>query len=207
GVLAVVDEADVEAKGLLEGVDIAVDRAGAPAFDDALGVAVADGGAEDAAAGNLSVRECLVGREAEAAVAGEIVATEGLPDVARLQLLAGLVGDALDHLAELDLQAARQAQPVALLEDVGDAALAGLAVDADDSLIGAAEIGWVDRQIGHFPEAAVALRPGGEALLDGVLMRAGEGREHQLAGIRMARIDRQLVAVLERADDLVDVAD
>src|SRR5262249_7897055 len=161
----------------------AVDRAGAPAFDDALGVAVADGGAQHAAANDLGVRQGLVANEAEAAVANEIFAGEGLPDVTRLQFLPTLVGNALDHLAELDLEATRQPQPVALLEDVGNAALAGLAVDADDGLVGAAEVGRIDRQVRHFPEAAVALRLGREALLDGVLVRAGEGREHQLAGI------------------------
>ncbi len=38
-------------------------------------------------------------------------------------------------------------------------------------------------------------------------MGAGESGEHELAGIGVARIDGQLVAMLEGADDLVDVVD
>src|SRR6185312_14237838 len=186
GVLAVVDDADVETVGVAEGVDIAVDRPGALAVDDALGVAVTDGGAEHAAAARHAVGQAAVADEAEAAVAVEVFALEGLPDVGGLQLLPGFVGDALDDLAELDLQPARQAQAVALLEDVGDAALAGLAVDADDGLVAAAEVGRIDRQVRHFPQAAVALGLGRQPLLDGVLVGAGEGREHKLAGIGMA---------------------
>ena len=107
---------------------------------------------------------------------------------------------ALDHLAELDLQPARQASPWPCSRMIGDAALARLAVDADHRLVAAAEIGW-DRSAGRaLPRlAAVALRLRRQALLDRVLVRAGEGGEHQLAGIGMARMDRQLVAVLDRS--------
>src|SRR5690606_35602278 len=48
---------------------------------------------------------------------------------------------------------------------------------------------------------------GVEALLDGVLVGAGEGRVDQVAHVRVARVDVHLVAVLPRATDLVDVGE
>jgi len=69
---------------------------------------------------------------------------------------------------------------VLALEQVGDAALAGLAVDAHDGLIGAAHVVGVDRQVRHFPDEVVdagrrgavrhILLHGVEPLLDGVLV-------------------------------------
>ena len=46
-----------------------------------------------------------------------------------------------------------------------------------------------------------------EALLDGVLVGAGERGVDQVAGVGVARVDRQLGAVLHRAPDLVDVGE
>src|SRR5258706_12023481 len=62
----------------------------------------------------------------------------------RRQLLAGLIRDRLDHLAELDLQQARQRHAEIALEQVGNAALARLAVDADDGFVSASEVGRID---------------------------------------------------------------
>src|SRR6185436_1986521 len=45
----------------------------------------------------------------------------------------------------------------------------------------------------------------GQAFLDSVLVRTGKSREHQFATVRMARVDWQLVAVLDGADDRIDV--
>ena len=47
----------------------------------------------------------------------------------------------------------------------------------------------------------------GEALVDGVLVRAGERREDQVAAVGVPLRDRQLVAVLHRPTDLVDVGE
>ena len=103
----------------------------------------------------------------------------------------------LHDLAELDLQAARQLEAVFALEQVGDAALARLAVDADHGLVAAAQVLRVDRQVGHVPDVAVLARR--EGLLDRVLVRARERGVDQVADVRMARMHRQLVAVLDRA--------
>ena len=51
-----------------------------------------------------------------------------------------VLGDVLDRLGELDLQAPRQVEAVLGLHHVRDAALAGLAVDANDRLVRAADV-------------------------------------------------------------------
>ena len=47
--------------------------------------------------------------------------------------------------------------------------------------------------------------PCGHALLDGVLVRTGKGSEHEVTGVRVARVHRQLRAFLDRACDAVDI--
>ena len=127
-----------------------------------------------------------------------------------------MVDAALDDAGELDLEPARQVQLVLGLHDVGDAALAGLAVDPDDGLVAAAEVVRVDRQVRDAPRrgrrrscpsAAASVVHRLEALLDGVLVRAGEGGEDEVAAVGVALAHRQLVAVLDGAADLVDVAE
>ena len=61
------------------------------------------------------------------------------------------VGVPLHRSAELDLQPARQVEVVLGLHDVGDAALAGLAVHPDDGLVAAADVLGVDGQVRHGP--------------------------------------------------------
>ncbi|GAA5706153.1 hypothetical protein Save01_07009 [Streptomyces avermitilis] len=100
-----------------------------------------------------------------------------------------------------------------VLQDVRDAALAGLRVDADDGLVGAADVLGVDRQVRDGPLDVVDRDALGgrvglhrvEALLDGVLVGAGEGGVDEVADVRVAGVDLHLVAVLGGAADLVDV--
>src|SRR6266853_2697027 len=129
------------------------------------------------------------------------------PDIRRAGLLAGAVGPVLDDAAEFDLKRARQLETVVGLQQIGDASLPRLAVDADHRLVGAAEILWIDWEVGHFPELVVALRQRLEALFDRVLVRARKRRVNQLAGIGMAGMHRQPVAILDRLDDRIDVGD
>src|SRR5690606_13518564 len=89
------------------------------------------------------------------------------------------------------------------LEQEGDPALARLAVDADDRLVAAADVRRIERQIGYLPRPVRLLRR--ESFLDGVLVRAGESREHEIAHVRMTWMDGQLVAVLHGARGSVDV--
>jgi hypothetical protein len=118
----------------------------------------------------------------------------------------------LDRLGELDLQPPRQVEAVLGLHHVGDAALAGLAVHPDHGLVRAADVSRVDRQVRHAPLGyspdVVALRVERlEALLDRVLVAAGERGVDQVAGVRVAGMHRQAVAVLGGAAQLVDVGD
>ena len=118
-------------------------------------------------------------------------------------------------LRELDLQPAGEGEAVLGLHDVGDAALAGLAVHPDDGLVGATDVGRVDGQVRHAPHLVVARAAGrlgvgvegGEALLDGVLVRARERGVDEVAHVGVALVHRQAVAVLGGAAQGVDVAD
>ena len=101
------------------------------------------------------------------------------------------------------------------LHDVGHPALAGLAVHPDHGLVGAADVLGVDGQVRHRPAEVVDVRVrrvgvdlhGVQALVDRVLVAAGERGVHQVAAVGVALTDRQLVAVLDGAADLVDVGE
>jgi predicted peroxiredoxin len=71
------------------------------------------------------------------------------PDVARRDFAAVGVGVLLDDAGKLDLKAARHDDAVLGFHQVGDAALARLAVDADHRVVAAAEVGRVDREVGN----------------------------------------------------------
>ena len=73
----------------------------------------------------------LVREELHRRVRVEVLALEGGPDLGRRDLGAGVLGDRLDRLGELDLQPPGQVEAVLGLHQVGDAALAALAVDPD----------------------------------------------------------------------------
>ena len=103
------------------------------------------------------------------------------------QLFVGVVGYALGGVAHRLFELGGQVEAVIFLQDIADAALARLAVDADDvRLVFPAHIRRVDGQIRHVPIAHVVLFAPLHALGDGVLMGAGEGREHERARIRLA---------------------
>ena len=91
-----------------------------------------------------------------------------------------------------------------LFEQVGHPALPDWLLTADDGVIAAAQIGRVDRQVKALPRSVGPLLR--EALLDGVLCEP-ENAEDQVARVRMARMDRQLVAVLGAAAHFVDVGE
>ncbi|OQV66803.1 hypothetical protein AK51_01625 [Serratia nematodiphila DZ0503SBS1] len=94
-----------------------------------------------------------------------------------------------------------------LLQQPGGAAFAGLAVDPDHRLIAATDIGGIERQVWHLPAAILPLPLCGETFLDRILMRTGEGGKHQLAGIRMARMHRQLIALFHHLHHLLQAAE
>ena len=145
----------------------------------------------------------------------QVLLGEDVPDLLRVHLTTLAVGDPLDRLREFDLQTARQHQSVIGLHDVGDAALAGLRVHPDHGLVVAADVLGVDGQVRHLPQDVVDV---GiclvriafhliQALVDGVLVAAGEGGVDQIATVRVPLGNLQLVAVLDRMPDLVDVGE
>ncbi|PQM49484.1 hypothetical protein C1Y40_00281 [Mycobacterium talmoniae] len=145
----------------------------------------------------------------------QVLLGERVPHLLGRDLAALPVGDLLDHLGKLDLQPARQHQAVIGLHDVGHPALAGLRVDPDHRLVGAPDVLGVDRQVGDLPEHVVDVGIGGvgvdlhgvQALVDRVLVAAGERGVHQVAAVGMPLGHPQLVAVLHGAPDLVDVGE
>src|ERR1700719_1642741 len=151
------------------------------AFDDALVAAIHDRRIDRAP---MSIGKRAVFDEIDLALT-EIRPAKHGPDIRRAGLLAGAVGPVLDDAAEFDLKRARHLETVVGLQQIGDAALPRLAVDADYRFVGAAEILWIDWEVGHFPELVVAPGQRVEALLDRVLMRARKRRVNQLAGIGM----------------------
>ena len=148
----------------------------------------------------------LVAEERVARCSGEVLGLERLPHHDRADLGAGVLGDVLDRLGELDLHPPRQVEAVLGLHHVGDAALAGLAVDADHRLVRAPDVLGVDRQVRHAPLVVVRGQRL-EALLDGVLVAAAERRVDEVAGVRVAGVHGQAVAVLGDAAQGVDVGD
>ncbi len=188
-VLVVVAHEQVDAERRAQRLGERVDRAAAAAVHrarpDAVGQHRVDG-ARHAGQAVVGGRVLHQPQPAGADVGG----LERGPDLGRADLAAAGLGAGLDEAAEGDLQAARQVEAVLALQHVGDAALAGLAVDAHHRFVAAADVLRVDGQVGHRPRRARAGRERGEALLDRVLVRARERREHQLAAVRVARVDR-----------------
>ena len=127
------------------------------------------------------------------------------PNVLGKQFAAHFVGEFLDVFGKVRLHLLRDFQALVLFQHPGEPTLAGLRVDPDHRFVIAAQVGRVDRQVGHFPGFVVLLLARGKTLLDRVLMAAGEGGVDQFAHVRMARVDRQLVAVFHRFGDGVDV--
>ena len=144
---------------------------------------------------------------------GQVLVREDIPQLLAGHLAALCVGASLNNLRELHLRTARQVQAVILLEQVGHAALTGLRVHANNSLVGAAQIARVDRQVRDLPvnliHALAGLGGGAlqglEALLDGVLVRTRERGEDQVAAVRGTLVHLQLVAVLDGLADTVNV--
>src|SRR5688572_6328662 len=150
GVLGVVEDPDVPALGkAVEGVDERRDRAVAGAVEGPLLTLDEDVDRQRVLLAGGAGRVHRV--EPQRLLRGEVLRLEDLPDVARRHLAALGVGALLHDPAELDLGAARQVELALGLEDVGDAALAGLAVDPDHGLVGTADVLGVDREVRRLP--------------------------------------------------------
>ena len=124
----------------------------------------------------------------------QILAVKQIPDLVVADLAGLVIGVILHCTGELDLQTTRQVDLVLGLQEVGHAALTGLTVDTNDSLVGAPDVVWVDGQVGGLPVNLVdtdALLLGLafevlQAFLDSVLVRARKGCEDEVAGVGLA---------------------
>ena len=91
-------------------------------------------------------------------------------DVVTGHLGLAVFSQSLHRRAEIDLQPARQLQPMIAPEHVRHAALTRLAVNTDHFLIRAAYIRWIDWQIRHVPRGTVIAF--GQTLVNRILMAA-----------------------------------
>src|SRR5699024_75295 len=221
GVLAVLLDLHIDIEGF-QGVGVRGQRTVTPAgdglvltVDHQLG---GDGGVIVLGLGVLDAQGDLLNRGGTVQVLGG----EDIPHLLGVDLTTLGVGDVLDHGGELHLHGPWHLQTVVGLHDVGDAALAGLGVHTDDSLVVAADILRVDGQVGNLPLGATQFLPrnlggggtrldlggqGIQALVDGILVGTGERGEHQVAAVRVALGYTQLVAVLDGATDVLDVGE
>ena len=83
-----------------------------------------------------------------------------------------------------------------LLEHETNTALPRLAVHSNRLFVRLANIARIYGQIGDFPAVLIDLR---HALADRVLVGSGKCREHQVAGIWVTFVHRQLVNALDGA--------
>ncbi len=154
----------------------------------------------------------LVAAQPVSRLVGQVLGLECVPHHAGADLRTGVLGDVLDGLRELDLQTPWQVETVLGLHHVGDATLAGLAVHADHGFVRPSDVRGIDGEVRDAPlrvlAAAVALGVEClEPLLDRVLVAAGERGVHEVAGVGVARVHRQAVAILGGAAQLVDVTE
>src|SRR5262249_13716746 len=140
----------------------------------------------------VAVAEELVGERRV-----EILRLEQLVELRCRQLAPLEIGDRLDALRELDLEAAWEGEPVPGLAEGGYAALPRLRVDADDRLVRATDVLGVDRQVRDVPLLRAGALPRVHSLLDRVLVRSRERGVDELADPRVARVHGQLVALLD----------
>lgn len=143
--------------------------------------------------------------ERDRASAGEIFALELGVDFIGGKLSPFGIGEVVDDPADLAVHQFGQRKPEVVLKDIGNAPFAGLAVNADDRLVAAPNVGGIDWKVEHIPRPVRPLMPPG--FLDGVLMRAAKRRECQLAGVGLADGDFELGAALIDFADAVEVAE
>ena len=189
GVLAVIQDLDIDAQlflqAALDGVDGAVSNALKLLFHSM--VRVGDHSHGGKISGGLEIRN-LAFFEVVRLLPVQIIFPKLLHDLLGGHLSLPL-GDLLDHVGEFLMHAPGQLEAKEGIHDKGHAALSGLAVDPDDGFVFPADIRRVDGEIRHLPYLALTLQERMHALVDGVLVGAGEGGEHQLSGIGMAGID------------------
>ena len=107
----------------------------------------------------------------------------------------------LHYAAQGNLHPAGQDNTLILLQDEGDTAFAGLAVDAHHRLVIPPQIGRVDGQIGHIPE--ISWLAFAQAFAYGILMAAGKRGVHQIPRIGVAGVQGNLGDILYHGNDFI----
>src|SRR5699024_8437101 len=126
----------------------------------------------------------------------QVLLVEDIPHVLGVDLAAFGIGDLLHHVGKFWLHGAWHLDAVVGLHDVGNATLAGLGVNANDGFVVAANILRVNGQVRNLPGGIAQFFVGDigvggtrtyrisqsiHALVDGILVRAGERGKDQVA--------------------------
>ncbi len=89
-------------------------------------------------------------------------------------LRTGLLRRLLHHITDVLMHPLGQFDAVVALQYVRNTPLTRLAIDAHDRFIIAPQIGWIDRQIGHFPMSQTLVMVELQGLADRILVTAGK---------------------------------
>ena len=143
--------------------------------------------------------------KADAACAEDIGFQEKFVDFLCLKFGAFFVRDRIDDAAEFLLEHFRELVAEFRLEEVCDAAFAGLGVDSNDRFIAAPDIGGIDGNVERIPRIAFGLV--GPGFLDGILVRTAEGCESKVAGVRVAGMNLHAGAALVHLADGIEAAE
>ena len=145
-------------------------------------------------------------------LAGDIfkVVDEDLTQDLRIDLTAGTVNIILNHSADFRVHGLGRIDAELFFQHINNAAFAGLAVDADEFFILAADVGRVDVQIRDLPaliEEVAAVTAFIQPLADRILMRTGESGKDQIARIGMTGMNFQAGVAFHDTDDFRHIAE
>jgi len=143
--------------------------------------------------------------KADGASAEDVGFQEKFVDFLGLELGAFFVRDRVDDATEFLLEHFRKLVAEFRLEEVCDAAFAGLGIDSNDRFIATSDIGGIDGNVERIPRIAFGLV--GPGFLDGILMRTAEGRESKVAGVRVAGMNLHAGAALVHLADGIEAAE
>ncbi len=129
-------------------------------------------------------------------------------DFLREEFAAEEVGSVLNDFRERNLETAGEVEVEVALDDPGDTAFAALGVDADDGLVGTADIFGVEGEVGDCPRIGLGesfFLAHLEAFLDGVLVGSAECALDERTSIGDSRVDWDVVAFFYHINHSVDI--
>lgn len=143
--------------------------------------------------------------KADGACAEDIGFQEKFVDFLGFEFGAFFVRDRVDDATEFLLEHFRKLVAEFRLEEVCDAAFAGLGIDSNDRFVAASDICGIDGNVERIPRIAFGLV--GPGFLDGILMRTAEGRESKVAGVGVAGMNLHAGAALVHLADGIEAAE